>query len=117
MIIDIDVVIAGVFFVLSLYLLSDMYSTYHDPYCSSGECQMAVANRKIWIRGMTFRVERSARTACSVHIKQTQIRSVIYIYTLHELKKAQPSPFEKRHGTIFRKEPHRTTCIIMMQDH
>ena len=25
--------------------------------------QMTVAKRKIWMRGMTFRVERSARTA------------------------------------------------------
>lgn len=30
----------------------------------SGAPQMAVANRKIWMSGMTFRVERSARTAC-----------------------------------------------------
>lgn len=29
-----------------------------------------VANRKIWMRGITFRVERSARTACGERGKQ-----------------------------------------------
>lgn len=42
-------------------------------HCPSGAVfiapQTVVANRKIWMSGMTFRVERSARTACGEYVK------------------------------------------------
>lgn len=45
--------------------------------------QMVVAKRKIWMSGMTFRVERSARTACGEHVKQNS--SEICLLNLHPL--------------------------------
>lgn len=39
-----------------------------------GDVQIAVAKRKIWRSGITFRVERSARTACGVFVKKNVIQ-------------------------------------------
>lgn len=62
---------------------------------------MAVANRKIWMSGMTFRVERSARTACSVCVKQN--RNEIWPMR-RALKQANPSPHRlRRHISRFKK--------------
>ena len=49
--------------------------THTHTYIHTG-LQMTVANRKIWMRGMTFIVERSARTACGEGGRQREHTSV-----------------------------------------
>lgn len=42
-----------------------VFAVFWDPHTE-------VANRKIWMRGITFKVDRSARTACSERGKQNR---------------------------------------------
>lgn len=43
---------------------------------ASWDAHTEVANRKIWMRGITFRVDRSARTACRERGKQPVTRGL-----------------------------------------